>query len=241
MQYFVTNTQWHLAHTLSRLGSKTAAPTIGDELQLDQTIAWLAHNSDRKISAPRVKGAKWEVYSDSDHAGDRGSGTRSHTGVIILVNGAPVQWRSKKQPVTSTSSAMAEIYALAEAVRDARLNGWKAEELGYERPYPIDIQVDNSTGLLFQSKMSPDSRMKGMIDVRYGWVKELQDNKLVRAVKVHTTNNVADIGTKCHGRVVFEKLYKIPGGKAQELAQEYKATRKAVTGILMYMWEKDSH
>ena len=77
MQYFVSNTQWHLAHTLSRLGSKNAAPTKGDMAQLDQTIAWLAHNADRKISGPRLKGTNWEVYSDSDHAGDRGTGTRS--------------------------------------------------------------------------------------------------------------------------------------------------------------------
>ena len=106
-----------------------------------------------------MKGTNWEVYSDSDHAGDRGTGTRSHTGVVILCNGAPVFWRSKKQPVTSTSSAMAEIYALSEAVRDARLNAWtrKSEELGLQTKYPIDIQVDNSTGVVFQSKMDPDS------------------------------------------------------------------------------------
>ena len=55
---------------------------------------------------------------DSDWAGDKASGNnRSRTGVVILLNGLPVFWRSNKQPETAISSAQAEIYALSEAVR----------------------------------------------------------------------------------------------------------------------------
>ena len=55
---------------------------------------------------------------------------RSHTSYIMMLNGAPVHWRSVKQPCTSLSSACAEIYALSEACKDARLMQWRAEELG---------------------------------------------------------------------------------------------------------------
>ncbi len=57
--------------------------------------------------------------------------------------------RSKKQPVTTISSACAEIYALAEAVRDARLTMYKAQELGNNAQPPIEVLVDNAAGISF--------------------------------------------------------------------------------------------
>ena len=137
-----------------------------------------------------------------------------------MCNGAMVHWRSKKQPVTAVSSAAAEIYAMAEAARDARLHSWKAEELGLCPPKPMEIQVDNTSGIIFQTEMNPQSRLKGMIDLRWNWVKELQDANLVKAVKVDTLYNVADLLTKCQSRVSFDRLTKIVDDAALTLAEE---------------------
>lgn len=185
-------------------------------------MAWLAHNSRREIAGPVVKGTTWEVYSDSDHAGVRQLGTRSHTGVIIMCNGAVVSWRSNKQPVTAVSSAAAEIYAMAEAARDARLHCWQAEEMGLTPPKPIEINVDNTSGVIFQTKMNPQSKLKGMIDLRWQWVKELQDAKLIKAVKVDTLVNVADLLTKCHSRVSFNRLLDVVSESAGKAAEQHK-------------------
>ena len=220
LQYFVCGTQWHLAHPVARLGQFNAKATKGVRKQLDQLLAYLSGHADSKISGPVLKTTTWEVYSDSDHAGDRSTGTRSHTGVVTLCNGAPVQWRSNKQPVTSVSSAQAEIYAMAEAARDARLSAWKSEEMGCEKRRPIEIQVDNSAGIVFQAKMNPASKLKGMIDLRWNWVRELQDAGEIKAIKVCGTENVADLLTKCLGRSVFNKLLNIPREKAMELIKQ---------------------
>ena len=231
LQYYVTATQWHLAHPVSRLAQHMQAPTQGDMKQLKHTLAWLLHNAHRKISAPVLKTTELKVFSDSDHAGDKQSGTRSQTGVIILCNGAPIQWRSKKQPITAISSACAEIYALAEAARDARLTLWKAQELGYEVGPPIKILVDNAAGISFQQKMNPDSKLKGMIDLRWNWVMELQDKKQIQAVKVDTTQNVADILTKCLAKQTYEYLLSIPILQAQQLLAAAQK-RQRVDGAL---------
>ena len=220
LQYFATWTQWHLAHPIARLAQQCASPTLGAQRQLEHTLAWLSQNSDRKLSGPVVSTTTWTVYSDSDHAGDRVfRDTRSHTGVLILCNGVPVHWRSKKQPVTSTSSAAAEIYAMAEAVRDSRLNAWKAEELGYPKRNPIDILVDNAASVVFQTKMKTDSKIKGVFDLRDKWVQELQDTAEVRAVKVATEDNLADILTKCLGRNTYEMLVDKQKNQANAVGQ----------------------
>jgi len=107
---------------------------------------------------------------------------------------------------------------------------YKAQELGYNVQPPIEVLVDNAAGISFQQKMNPDSKLKGMIDLRWHWVIELQDKNQVRAVKVHTAHNAADILTKCLSRNVYEHLLSIPMTVAQQLikAEEDKAT---LTGI----------
>ena len=227
LQYFATETQWHLAHAVTRLAQLNSAPTVGAEKQLQQMMAWLTANSSRRLSAPVLQTTTWDVYSDSDHAGDRALGVRSHTGVVIMCNGAPVQWRSNKQPVTSVSSACAEIYAFAEAVRDARLTKWKAEESGCQVPTPLGIQVGNSSVVVFQSNMNPQSKLKGMIDLRWQWVKELQDTDEIRAVKVHTDLNVADLLTKPHGRVKYNSLLQQVEQRGVQLLEESGQLRAA--------------
>jgi hypothetical protein len=63
LQYYASNTQWHLAHPISRLAQKNQSPTLGDIAQLKQTLAWLSHNTHRKISAPGPSHNKWCVKS----------------------------------------------------------------------------------------------------------------------------------------------------------------------------------
>ena len=92
-----------------------------------------------------------------------------------MCNGMPIHWRSNKQPVSSTSSAVAEIYALSEAVRDMNLRLWIAEEMGIHIEWPGRMFVDNAAGVSFQHGTNPNSQLKGIFDLREQWVKELRD------------------------------------------------------------------
>ena len=81
--------------------------------------------------------------------------SQSRTGVAFFLNGFPAHWKSKKQPSTSLSSAAAEIYALPEACKDARLRYWISEDntiMGYGivEQWPAVIKVDNAAAISFQ-------------------------------------------------------------------------------------------
>ena len=54
-----------------------------------------------------------------------------------MLDGMPVFWRSNKQPKTSLSSACAEIYALSEACKDAKLRMSVHRDIGRHVSYPI--------------------------------------------------------------------------------------------------------
>ena len=68
--------------------------------------------------------------------------------------------------------------------------------------------------------MNPQSRLKGMIDLRWGWVQELQDKQEIRALKVHTDLNVADLLTKPHGRVKYNSLLQQVQERVVQLLQQ---------------------
>ena len=82
----------------------------------------------------------------------------------------------------------------------------------------MEIKVDNAVAVSFQKATNPDTRVKGMIDMRDKWVKELQDMGKVKAVKVNTKINVADLLTKCHGEKDFKALKEIVRKRGHELA-----------------------
>ena len=69
-------------------------------------------------------------------------------------------------------------------------------------------------------KYIEDEELKGMIDLRWNWVKELQDSNNIKAIKVHTADNISDILTKCHGKIIYNRLLDLVDTKANKIAEE---------------------
>ncbi len=79
-----------------------------------------------------------------------------------------MHWRSNKQPMSTPisliSSTAAEIYALAETVRDANLRYWIAKEMDIIVKWPLEVFVDNSSviSLKFQQSTNPNTKLRGI-------------------------------------------------------------------------------
>jgi hypothetical protein len=74
--------------------------------------------------APELRGVSvvTSCFVDSDHAGCRLT-RRSHTGVIIFVNNAPILWHSKRQNTVESSTFGSEFVALRMAVDMIEFSG----------------------------------------------------------------------------------------------------------------------
>ena len=132
---------------------------------------------------------------------------RSQTGSLILLNGVPVYWCSKKQTdTTAYSSTMAEIFALSETVRSARLFAFRAQEMGLDITFPLNIKIDSTGARSFQRGSCVQSRTAGVVDYRDEWVKELRDQDNIETEFVTSENNLADLFTKCFPTYKFKRL-----------------------------------
>ena len=208
LSYYANTTRFDISYEVNRVAQYLQAPTLGTIKALKRILAYLAGTVDRVLRVARVGTTDWQIYSDSDHAGDRQvNQTRSVTGMLVMCNGMPVHWRSNKQPISSISSTAAEIYALAETVRDANLRYWIAEEMDIIVKWPMEVFVDNSSGISFQQSTNPNTKLRGIYDMREAWVQELRNKFKVKAVKVHTDKNLADMFTKCLAATVRRRLF----------------------------------
>ena len=127
-------------------------PTLGTVKSLKVLAGYLKKTVSQKLGGSRLLSMDdhFSIFTDSDHHGDKLMTSKSQTGVLVLLNGIPVHWRSNKQPVTADSPACAEIYALKEGVRDSRLLLWVADEMGIAVSWPFVVNCDSKQAISFQ-------------------------------------------------------------------------------------------
>ena len=207
LNFYAGATRYDIAYPVSRLSQFSNRPTVGSMNALHRVLAYMKCTASFSISAKYGgAGNSVECFSDSDHAGDRSVDTRSQTGIMILLNGAPVYWRSVKQVSTAISSACAEIYALSDAAKHARLYRWRGEELGVVCHGPVVVQVDNLQAKSFAAGTCVASKLRGTFDIRADWVKELRNKAAVAVEYVSRQYNSADLLTHCLCSGTFNKV-----------------------------------
>jgi hypothetical protein len=204
--WFANMTRIDIAHPVNRLAQFMAKPTEGARKALTRVMAYLQGRPELTLNVCRSRVNTYEFYVDSDHAGDTPTSARSTTGIVLMLNGMPVSWTSKKQPMTALSSTVAEVYAFSEAVKQAQFLIWRMEDVGHLTKLPIQIKEDNQATISFQKATKTTTKLRGIFNLRWHWVQELRDIAKVIAVKVHTDDNLADLLTKCHLKPTLDKF-----------------------------------
>ena len=96
LNYFAMTTRYDIAHAVSRLSQCAANHTRASYTALVGVIKYLINTPNHNLIGKVVTRDKLEIYSDSDHARVKPHTMKSHTGSMIILNGAPIQWISKK-------------------------------------------------------------------------------------------------------------------------------------------------
>lgn len=100
------------------------------------------------------------------------------------------------------------MYAFSEAVKDTNLLLWRAEDMGIPVTWPANIQEDNKATISFQQTTTPTSKLRGIYNLRWGWVLQMRNLNRFKAIKVATEDNVADMMTKCYRGHEINKMLK---------------------------------
>jgi hypothetical protein len=126
----------------------------------------------------------------------------------MLLCNAPVIWYSKKQTTTAQSTAEAEFIA---ANICSRMTIWLLHllaELGCAQSGPTIIHEDNE-GCIRISKNPQLCDKTAHIQVRYHYIQEQIEAKLIKLQYCKTTEQLADVFTKGLHKTQFEHLYSL--------------------------------
>ncbi|WCJ18000.1 Transposon Ty1-LR1 Gag-Pol polyprotein [Euphorbia peplus] len=134
-----------------------------------------------------------EGYVDADYAGDLDN-RRSTTGYVFTLGGGPICWRSTLQSTVALSTTEAEYMALAEAAKEALWLTGLVQELGVEQG-GVELHCDSQSAIYLAKNQVYHARTKHIV-VRYHKIRELIASEEILLLKVHTSENAADMLTK---------------------------------------------
>ncbi|KAG2397159.1 Retrovirus-related Pol polyprotein from transposon RE1 Retro element 1 [Vigna angularis] len=145
-------------------------------------------------------------FTDSDHGGDCVE-RKSTSGYLFMLNGSPISWCSKKQPVVALSSCEAEYIAGSYA---ACQGVWLEEilkELMIPVTTPLLLKIDNVSAINLSKNPVSHGRSKH-IEVRYHFLRDMVNKGRIALTYCNTEAQLADIFTKAVKINRFEWLRK---------------------------------
>jgi hypothetical protein len=146
------------------------------------------------IPEPRGLGVDITCFVDSDHAGDL-CNRRSHSGVIIYLQSAPVIWFSKKQNTIETSTHGAELVSTRIAVELIEGLRYKLRMFGIPLHGPATVFCDNES--VVHNTTRPDSVLKKKHNsISYHKIRESVAAGIIEVFKIPSSENTADLLTK---------------------------------------------
>jgi hypothetical protein len=159
-------------------------------------------------NAPEARGREVTLscFVDADHAACRVT-RRSHTGVILYVNRAPIIWFSKRQNTVESSTFGSEFIAMKISIDLTEALRYKLRMMGVPISGPTNVFCDNEA--VVKNSTMPESTLKKKHNaIAYHRTREAQAAGTIRIAKEPGETNLADLFTKL-----------LPGPRLRELSK----------------------
>ena len=197
LQYLATQTRPDIAFTVNWLGRRVCEPTVLDLQVAKRCLRYL--NGTRNLG---ITYTRWnndlrfslEAYTDADFAGDAKT-YKSTTGMVILLGGAPIVWKSKLQRSVVTSTTEAETLALSSTVKTVTFLRHFAESIKALPPQKVPVKCDNS-GTVLLVKGEASTQRTRHIGAQLYYSRQQHQNGIVNVQHVPGQQQLADILTK---------------------------------------------
>ncbi|XP_042758112.1 secreted RxLR effector protein 161-like [Lactuca sativa] len=171
---------------------------------VSRVLHYLKSTPRQGIILPKDGGTNLVTYCDSDWLGCPYS-QRSRTGYLLLLGGAPISWKSKKQSVVSRSSAEAEYNAMETTVSEILWVLWLLCELDAQPIGPTPLFCDNQAARHIANNPVFHEQTKH-VEMDCHFVRERVETKEVKPLYIDTKHQIADLFTKPLGAQQLQSL-----------------------------------
>jgi len=228
VNYLACYTRPDIAYAVHALSRYVAKPTILALAAGKYLLRYLKTTQDYRISFPQLSSGReltLQVYTDADFANQKATYTpdeeytvrnkvvmpvnthnsprKSVTGMITLLNGTPISWLSKQQPIIATSTQMAEYIAAAEGGKEALWLRSLLKSLQLWKEAAIPLHMDNQAAIQLCKNPVLHKATKH-IDIVYHKIRELAAEAIVDIIFTESSEQKADVLTKPLNRMQIE-------------------------------------
>jgi len=198
--YLTLGTRPDIAFAVTKLAQFAARPTKEHLNKALYICRYLAGTRNYNTEYDGSGGEGLIACTDSDWASDHAS-PKSQTGFFLKLAGGAISWTSRAQRTIALSSTEAEYMVLSDCSRQVVWMHTLLGELSYPL-YPIPICGDNQGSIFIASNPVTEKRSKH-IDIRYHYIQEVVERKLVEIYFIDGDKNPADLLTKNLGHIKF--------------------------------------
>jgi hypothetical protein len=143
---------------------------------------------------PRGRSVTISSFVDANHAGNVIT-RRSHTGIFLFVQNAPIIWFSKRQNTVEAATFGSEFVALRICKELIVALRYKLRMFGIPIDGPANVFCDNR-GVVRNASIPESTLMKKHNAINYHAVREAAAAGIIRVGKEDGETNVADLLTK---------------------------------------------
>jgi hypothetical protein len=154
---------------------------------------------EKPTNAPEPRGMPVQInmFVDASHARNKVT-RRSHTGVLIYLNMAPIIWHSKAQRTVETSTFGAEFVALKIGTELVKSLRYKLQMMGVPLEGAANVLVDNNS--VVKNSTIPSSMLqKKHNSICYHYVREAVAAKWIQIAYIPSEENIVEVLTKPMG------------------------------------------
>ncbi|KAD5318063.1 hypothetical protein E3N88_18009 [Mikania micrantha] len=202
---YLTASRPYIVFATSICACYQSKPKVSHLIAVKRILRYVKGTPDTGLWYPKDDNFSFNAYSDSDYGGCK-TDAKSTTGGAQFLGERLVSWQCKKQTSVATSTCEAE-YVAAPSCSQVL---WIQQQM---RDYGLNfltttIHVDNEAAIAITKNPMHHSRSKH-IDIRFHFIRDWYEMKLIDVVKIHTNKQRADLLTKAFDKNRFEYLLKL--------------------------------
>lgn len=202
--YIATTTRPDISAAVGLLCRRTNHPRQCDWNAVKRVHRYLKGTAELRLHICVGRETQLNGYVDADWGSDP-EDRKSISGYIFMHGGNTISWGSKKQTSVALSSTEAEYIAASLACQELSWLHQLFVDLGYKVDYPTILREDNQGCIKLATSEKSSARTKH-IDVRHHYLRNLQEQNVMRLVYCTSQDMVADALTKPLPRSRFTAL-----------------------------------
>ncbi len=207
LNYVGTWSRPDICYGMSLLGQYIKAPTTDAYEALLKMLHYVVTTKGDTLKLGNLSTDELVVYTDADWAKDTND-RKSRTGMLLMLNSSPIQWKSKKQSVVARSTAEAEYLAAATGARELVWLMNLLSECNLKTKQKPTLFTDNQAIFKILENATSSKRLRHL-DLPYHEIRNLVSRDEVNIKFVRSKDQLADMLTKAVPETTINGVKKI--------------------------------